>query len=115
MNIRRMQPGFAAAVAGPDRLGPIRRTPVRLELKCTSQSVAKRSPYTPGQRTRRAVGTIDHPQRSHCRKLSAQPCRKRRAFRGLSRRCKMQHVAGAQRPSAVAAKLTEGKGALLPK
>ncbi len=63
------------------------------------------------KKLRRAVGAINHPQRPYLRKRRAERGGQLIPDSGGGARRQMQHVAAAQRPSAVAAKLTEGKGA----
>jgi hypothetical protein len=62
VDVRRMQPASPPSARTHSGFGPIRRTPVRLELKCTSQCVAKkRADVVFGEVFRRAVGAVDHP------------------------------------------------------
>ena len=72
VNIRRMQSRFAAAVAGPQRLGSNQAhagaAGVKMNLPVggeKSRDIRRR------KKLRRAVGAINHPQRSHLRKRRA--------------------------------------------
>ena len=96
MNIRGMQPGFAAAVTGPDRLRPDQAHAGAAGVKMHFPVGGKKGRHIRrGKELRRAVGTINHPQRTDVRQRGAQPCGKRRAFPCLNQRRKMQHVASA--------------------
>ncbi len=113
MDIRRVQPGFAAALAHPLRLRPY-------ETHAGAAGVEVHFPVGGeealdiafGEILRRTVGAVDHANFAHHRQGAAQLGGQRGAGRRVGQRCQMQHIAGTQGAAAVAAELAQGKGAL---
>src|SRR5258707_9693824 len=110
VNIRWMQPGFAAVLARPFRLRPDQAHAGAARIEMDFPFGCEELLYIPRAEVfRRAVGAVDNTQRAHGSQLRHEG--QDGACADIAQGIEMEHVACAKRTAAVSAELAERKRA----